>query len=88
MHLNAFTSLQVLDPRYLDVLVVRLHKHCETLRFTVRTLALHYPTGGTKRIVSFVSFFSDLKNLTVAVLTKLTFMTLKSQQSNVHYLGG
>ena len=65
--LNAFTSLQELDLRYLDVgeLVLRLHKRCDTLRSTVRTLALHYPTGSTKRIVSFVSLFSNLENLAV-----------------------
>ena len=83
--LNAFLGLQELDPRYLDVLVVRLHKRCGTLRFTVRTLALHYPIGGTKRNISFVSLFSNLENLAVAVLTESTPMTPRSQRSYIHH---
>jgi hypothetical protein len=65
--LNAFASLQELDLKYLDVgeLGLGLHDHCDTLRSTVRTLALRYPTGSAKRIVYFISLFSKLENLTV-----------------------
>ena len=86
--LNALAGLQELDPRYLNILVVRLHKRCGTLRFTVWTLALHYPIGGTKRNISFVSLFSNLENLenlAVAVLTESTPMTPRSQRSYIHH---
>lgn len=65
--LNLFTHLQELHFRYLDVgrLVFRLHEDCDTLRSTVRTLALRTPTGSTTRIACFIGLFSKLENLTV-----------------------
>ena len=66
-HLNAFTHLQELDIRYLNVgeLLDWLHKHSAILKSTVRTLTLRYPRGTTKQLLCFISLFSSLENLTV-----------------------
>lgn len=71
--LNAFTYLQELDLKYLDVgeLGLGLHEHCGILKSTIRTLALRYPTGSIKRIVYFISLFSQLENLTVDSINKV-----------------
>lgn len=73
--LNAFMYLQELDLRYLDVgeLVLRLHNRCDTLKSTVRTLSLRYPTGSIKRIVCFISLFSNLENLAVDGINRVLF---------------
>ena len=65
--LNAFTHLQDLDIRYLNVgeLLTRLPRHCDVLKSTVRTLTLRYPRGSTKQILSFVRLFPSLENLSV-----------------------
>ena len=65
--LHAFTHLQELDIRYLDVgnLLLWLHEHCDILKNTVRTLTLRYPRGSIKQLVCFINLFSNLENLTV-----------------------
>lgn len=66
-HLNAFTHLQELDIKYLNVgeLLDWLHLHCDVLKTTIRTLTLRYPRGGTKQLLCFISLFSGLENLAV-----------------------
>ncbi|KAF9647241.1 hypothetical protein BDM02DRAFT_2734925 [Thelephora ganbajun] len=65
--LHAFTHLQELDIRYLDVgkPLCWLYEHCDILKSTVRTLTLRYPRGSIKQLFCFVSLFSSLENLTV-----------------------
>lgn len=65
--LNAFTHLQELELRYLNVgeLFFGILGHCDILRSTVRTLTLQYPRSSIKRIVYIISWFSNLENLTV-----------------------
>lgn len=67
IRLHAFTHLQELDIRYLDVglPLCWLHEHCEILKSTVRTLTLRYPKGSIKQLLCFISLFSGLENLTV-----------------------
>ena len=71
--LNVFTHLQELDFRYLDIgeLILRLQKRCDILRSTIRTLTLRYPTGSVKRIVCFISLFSNLENLAVDSINRV-----------------
>jgi len=65
--LNAFTHLQDLDIRYLNIgeLLLWLPRHCDVLKSTLRTLTLRYPRGSTKQILCFVSLFTGLENLAV-----------------------
>lgn len=65
--LHAFTHLQELDIRYLDVgePLRWLHEHCDILKSTVRTLTLRYPRGSIKQLLCFISLFAGLENLTV-----------------------
>ena len=65
--LHAFTHLQELDIRYLNVgqPLYWLNEHCDILKSTVRTLTLRYPRGSTKQLLCFISLFSALENLTV-----------------------
>lgn len=67
MHLSEFEHIQELDLKDLDVgeLVLGLHTRCDTLKSTVRSLTLRYPTGSVKRIIWFISLFSHLENLAV-----------------------
>lgn len=67
IRLNAFNHLQELVLTCYDIgeLVLGLHENCDTLKSTVRTLTLQYPSGSTKRIVWFISLFSNLENLAV-----------------------
>ena len=65
--LRAFTRLQELDIRYLNVgpPLTWLHEHCDILKSTVRTLTLRYPKGSIKELLCFIGLFSGLENLTV-----------------------
>ena len=65
--MHAFTRLQELDIRYLDVgaPLLWLHEHGDILKSTVRSLTLRYPKGSIKQLACFISKFSSLENLTV-----------------------
>ena len=65
--MHAFTRLQELDIRYLDVgaPLSWLHEHCDTLKSTVRSLTLRYPRASVKQLACFISLFSRLEDLTV-----------------------
>ena len=67
MRLNAFTYLQELDIRYLNIgeLLTWLPRHCDALKSTVRTLTLRYPRANAKQLLCFISLFSCLENLAV-----------------------
>ena len=66
-HFHAFTHLQELSIKYLDIgeLLVWLHQHCDILRSTVRTLTLLYPRCSIKQLICFIGLFSNLENLAV-----------------------
>lgn len=65
--LRAFTRLQELDIRYLNVgpPLAWLHGNYNILTSTVRTLTLRYPKGSIKELLCFIGLFSGLENLTV-----------------------
>ena len=65
--MHAFTRLQELDIRYLDVgaPLLWLHEHCDVLKSTVRSLTLRYPRASIQQLGCFISLFSKLENLTV-----------------------
>lgn len=67
IRLHAFTHLQELDIRYLNVgqPLQWLHEHCDILKSTVRTLTLRYPKGSIKQLLCFISLFKSLENLAV-----------------------
>jgi len=72
IRLHAFTHLQELDIRYLDVgkPLRWLHGRRDTIKSTIRTLTLRYPKGSIKQLVCFISLFSGLENLTVDSINK------------------